>query len=190
MRTVINKAESTIPALWLRDSNSCDRYTASSIFCLLLVDLASGLVGAFMYTATARPYFPFLARSDSEIGETTLRSYQEDHKRVPKPREKPACSKTPLHAATKLPACQPLWQPLRAHLQAHASEEATTALLTSFAHRSAVACRAVTTAKPPAGPSHNHDHAGLAPSPALRPRTSPHHAADALAPAIDPPKRR
>ena len=44
--------------------------------------------------------------------------------------------------------------------------------------------------KPPAGPSRNHDHAGLAPSPALRPRTSPHHAADAPAPAIDPPERR
>ena len=41
-----------------------------------------------------------------------------------------------------------------------------------------------------AGPTHNHDHAGLAPSPALRARTSSRDAADAPAPAIKTPQRR
>ena len=41
-----------------------------------------------------------------------------------------------------------------------------------------------------AGPSHSLDHAGIAPSPALRARTSPRHAADAPAAAINPTQRR
>ena len=162
--------------------------------CLLFLRITdvwqTSVFSCLFFKSEKKPVIAFLTPRRARFSETTPRSHQTFHRRVPQPREKPASSKTPLHAATKLPTCQPLWQPLLAHLQAHASEEATTALLTSFAHRSAVACRAVTTAKPPAGPSHNHDHAGLAPSPALRPRTSPHHAADALAPAIDPPKRR
>ena len=86
----------------------------------------------------------------ARFGETTPHSHQANHRRVPQPREKPACSKTPLHAAKKLPTCQPLWQPLLARLRAPGREEATTALLTSLADRSAAARRAVTTAKPPA----------------------------------------
>ena len=89
----------------------------------------------------------FSPRRRARFGETTPSLHQADHKREPKPREKPACSKTPLHAAKKLPTCQPLWQPHLAHLQPHASQEATSALLTSFAHRYTLERRAVTTAK-------------------------------------------
>ena len=73
------------------------------------------------------------------IGETTPRVHQADHSSVPQPREKPACSKTPLHAATKLPTCQPLWQPLLASLHAPGLEHSTTALLTFLAQLSAAA---------------------------------------------------
>ena len=48
----------------------------------------------------------FDPRRRPRIGETTPRLHQADQRRVPQPREKPAASKTPLHAAKKLPTCQ------------------------------------------------------------------------------------
>ena len=132
----------------------------------------------------------FDPRRPARFGETTSRLHQTNQSSVPKPREKPACSKTPLHAATKLPTCQRLWQPLLASLHAFGREEATTALLTFLAQRSAAARRAVTTAKPPARLRHSLDHAGIAPIPALSECRSPRNTADAPPPALDPPQRR
>ncbi len=97
-----------------------------------------------------KPIFEFLTASPPANRRNYTALASENHRRVPKPQEKPACSKTPLQAAKKLPTCQPLWQPLLARPRARAREEATTALLTSLADRSAAARRAVTTAKPPA----------------------------------------
>ena len=138
-----------------------------------------------------KPFFGFLVVPARErIGETTPRSHQRDDKRVPQPREKPAASKTPLQAAKKLPTCQPLWQPLLARPRAPGREEATTALLTFLTQRSAAARRAVTTARAPARLRHSLDHAGIAPIPAIGARTCARDAADAPAPAINPPQRR
>ena len=89
----------------------------------------------------------FDPQRDARFGESTPHSHQADHSSLPQLREKPAASKTPLQAAKKLPTCQPLWQPLLARPREPGREEATTALLTFLAQRSAVACRAVTTAK-------------------------------------------
>ena len=112
-------------------------------------ELREGGVAAFMYTAAARPYFRFLARTGARNRRNNAASYRANRRRMPQPREKPAASKTPLHAAKELPSCQPLWQPLFTRPRAPAREGAETALLTSLALRSAAARRAVTTADPP-----------------------------------------
>ena len=126
----------------------------------------------------------------ARFGEITPRWHQANRRRVPQPREKPAASKTPLHAAKKLPTCQPLWQPLLARPRAPVREGAETALLTSFATHSAAARCAATTAKLPARASHSLDHAGKSPTPALSECRSPRNTADAPPPALDPPQRR